>query len=173
MKTYFQILGFLLLSFTLTGCMLDRESRGENYTAGGYSDLEHGNFFRGRFTYAEIKLGSLEHPIDTLPEFTLKLCDGKVVRSREFSIQNIRSPGDFMETKPNGLTVLRMNGARFTNSGDKCIELTLTDDDRHIPSVALGDASGQEFASLPIPEQFLVKVLGPFEKKRTFLPKPE
>ncbi len=178
MKTYFQIIGCLLLSFTLTGCLLDRESRGENYTARGYSDLQHGNFFRGRFTYDAIELGSLEHPIDTLPEFTLKLGNGKVVRSRDFSLQNLRTPGDFMETKTNGRTDLRMNGAAFTFSGGQCIELTLSsrwwpDADMRVPSVELGYAAGQEFAAIPIPEQFLERVLGPMAKRHTYLPKPE
>ena len=158
--------------------MLDREASGENYAAKGCSDLTHGNFFRGRFSYYEITLGSLEHPIDTMPKFTLKLGDGKVVRSRDFSIQNLRTRGDFMETMTNGPTVLRMNGASFTFLGDKCIKLTLTtrwwsDTDMQVDAVALGDALGQEFAAIPIPESFLEKVFGPIENRRTYWPKPE
>jgi hypothetical protein len=42
----------------------------------------------------------------------------------------------------------------------------------NIPPVALGDASGKEFAQLPISEEFLVKVFGPVKKKQDEPPLP-
>jgi hypothetical protein len=174
MKSYLKILGCLLLLLALTGCMLDRQASGELYEANGYSDLEHGNFFRGHFTYYEIKLGSEQHPTVTLPDFTLKLPNGKVICSRDFSIKNLRTPGDALETETNGLTVLRMNCASFTFSRDKCIEIKLSESGQPLdiknPPVAMGNASGKEFEQMPISQEFFVKVFGPVVKKRTFLP---
>jgi hypothetical protein len=98
MRKFLEISGCFLLSLALTGCLTNRFAWGENYEA-------HANLKNGHALYNNIQLGSPQHPIDFLPDFTLKLSGGRVVYSRDFSPANLRTPGDTL-TEKNGMMIL-------------------------------------------------------------------